>query len=35
MARGCGAEDFAALQARLLTLQTGAAEACARVFDKG
>ena len=35
MARACGVEDFAALQARLLTLQTAAAEVCARVFDGG
>jgi glutamate-ammonia-ligase adenylyltransferase len=35
MARACGVDDFAVLEAQLLTLQTGAAEVCARVFDGG
>jgi len=33
MARACGAADFAALEAQLLTLQARAARVCARVFD--
>lgn len=35
MARACGAEDFAALQAQLVTRQADAAEICARVLDNG
>jgi glutamate-ammonia-ligase adenylyltransferase len=35
MARACGETDFEALNSRLSMLQARAAEACARVFDRG